>query len=436
MVREPARRGRWSHDRDHRHDTESPALRSAVRPRRHQRHRHGRGTPTTSRTTAQLRRSRSDRKVAGVAGGLGRHLNIDPTILRVLFVVLAFFGGAGPPAVRRAVAARPRGGHRGRGRSAPTTDPQRAADRRRWCSPALVAIGDTWNGYGFPWPLAVVGLVVAVVLLAVTARTPRRRPPARCRRPRRRAPRRCHRRRTHPATPRRWHGRRRAAPPAATRPPPPCVPPGPPAAARPPRVPARCSSASRWPWSPSALGVLGLYDASGADVEDAAYPALALAIIGADARGRRLLRPPRRADPPGAGRLAASLGGAAIGNPTFDGERDLWCSPTGARPTSRTRYDVPAGRIVLDLTEIEDLERARRPDASSSRPTSARSSSIVPEDVTVDFDAPHRLRRRDRDPRRRPRRVEPDASPASSATDDAGRGIDLELDLHFGQDRR
>ena len=40
-----------------------------------------------------LRRARLDRKVAGVAGGLGTHLNVDPTILRVLFVVLAFFGG-------------------------------------------------------------------------------------------------------------------------------------------------------------------------------------------------------------------------------------------------------------------------------------------------------------------------------------------------------
>ena len=43
----------------------------------------------------RFRRSRTDRKIAGVAGGLGRHLNIDPTILRVLFVVLVFFGGAG-----------------------------------------------------------------------------------------------------------------------------------------------------------------------------------------------------------------------------------------------------------------------------------------------------------------------------------------------------
>src|SRR3954451_21491892 len=40
----------------------------------------------------QLRRAREERKVAGVAGGLARHLDVDPTILRVLFVVLAFFG--------------------------------------------------------------------------------------------------------------------------------------------------------------------------------------------------------------------------------------------------------------------------------------------------------------------------------------------------------
>jgi phage shock protein PspC (stress-responsive transcriptional regulator) len=47
------------------------------------------------RDLARIRRSRSDRKVAGVAGGLGRHLDIDPVILRVAFVVLTFFGGVG-----------------------------------------------------------------------------------------------------------------------------------------------------------------------------------------------------------------------------------------------------------------------------------------------------------------------------------------------------
>src|SRR6185312_8306866 len=47
------------------------------------------------RSYEELRRSVSDRKIAGVAGGLGRHLNVDPTVLRVLLVVLCLFGGAG-----------------------------------------------------------------------------------------------------------------------------------------------------------------------------------------------------------------------------------------------------------------------------------------------------------------------------------------------------
>ncbi|MCL8025170.1 PspC domain-containing protein [Nocardioides bruguierae] len=47
------------------------------------------------RDLRRLRRSTSDKTVAGVAGGLARHLDVDPVILRVGFVVLAFFGGAG-----------------------------------------------------------------------------------------------------------------------------------------------------------------------------------------------------------------------------------------------------------------------------------------------------------------------------------------------------
>ena len=36
-----------------------------------------------------------DRKIAGVAGGLARHLDVDPLLVRVLLVVLSIFGGAG-----------------------------------------------------------------------------------------------------------------------------------------------------------------------------------------------------------------------------------------------------------------------------------------------------------------------------------------------------
>ena len=57
------------------------------------------GGPRASRADisdlGRLRRSRSDRKLAGVAGGLARHLDIDPLIVRVALVVLIFFGGAG-----------------------------------------------------------------------------------------------------------------------------------------------------------------------------------------------------------------------------------------------------------------------------------------------------------------------------------------------------
>ncbi len=44
---------------------------------------------------AALRRSRSNRHLAGVAGGLGRYAGVDPLIFRILFVVLLVFGGSG-----------------------------------------------------------------------------------------------------------------------------------------------------------------------------------------------------------------------------------------------------------------------------------------------------------------------------------------------------
>lgn len=44
---------------------------------------------------SRLRRSSTDKYVAGVAGGIARHFDIDPIIVRILLVVLTFFGGAG-----------------------------------------------------------------------------------------------------------------------------------------------------------------------------------------------------------------------------------------------------------------------------------------------------------------------------------------------------
>ena len=42
-----------------------------------------------------LRRSRTDQVIAGVCGGLGRYLGIDPVMLRIAFVLLLVTGGAG-----------------------------------------------------------------------------------------------------------------------------------------------------------------------------------------------------------------------------------------------------------------------------------------------------------------------------------------------------
>jgi len=44
---------------------------------------------------ARLVRSRSDVMLGGVCAGLGRYLNIDPTIVRLFFVLLALAGGGG-----------------------------------------------------------------------------------------------------------------------------------------------------------------------------------------------------------------------------------------------------------------------------------------------------------------------------------------------------
>ena len=42
--------------------------------------------------TQRLMRSRTDKVIAGVAGGIGQYLAIDPVIVRLAFVALAFTG--------------------------------------------------------------------------------------------------------------------------------------------------------------------------------------------------------------------------------------------------------------------------------------------------------------------------------------------------------
>ena len=45
--------------------------------------------------TKKLYRSRNDKMLAGVCGGLGDFLGLDPTMVRLMFVLLAILGGHG-----------------------------------------------------------------------------------------------------------------------------------------------------------------------------------------------------------------------------------------------------------------------------------------------------------------------------------------------------
>lgn len=282
------------------------------------------------RNYTELRRSVADRKVAGVAGGLGRHLNIDPTILRVIFVVLCFFGGAGFLLYGVAWLLVPEDGQSNGNISTSPSTRNTLLIVAAVLSAALV-IGDSWGGFGFPWPLAIVAVVVFVVLMnrgtPVNTQAPGEPGAA-----------------TVPTATDQEHSPPQWLPPAqyAYQPP----------APQPDRGPKLF-------WITLAvvaivLGCLGLYDSTGENVAAAAYPALALAVVGAmlvlgawvgRAGGLILL-----------GVLAAiALAITSVVDSDLNGERRIEVAPTSAAQLENSYY-VPTGSIILDLSEIQDVE--------------------------------------------------------------------------------
>lgn len=51
--------------------------------------------PASQPVTQRLYRSRTDNVIAGVAGGIAEYLQVDPSIIRLIFVVLTLAGGSG-----------------------------------------------------------------------------------------------------------------------------------------------------------------------------------------------------------------------------------------------------------------------------------------------------------------------------------------------------
>jgi phage shock protein PspC (stress-responsive transcriptional regulator) len=110
------------------------------------------------RDLGRLRRIAAHRKVAGVAGGIARHLDIDPLIVRVAFVVLSLFGGAGVIVYAACWILLPEDGQ---------VNPPLGLDERSR-SVALILVGilgiallvGQWDWFWVPGPLILVALVV------------------------------------------------------------------------------------------------------------------------------------------------------------------------------------------------------------------------------------------------------------------------------------
>jgi phage shock protein C len=118
-----------------------------------------------------VRRSRSERVVAGVCGGIGRYLGIDPVLLRIAFVILALANGLGVIAyvVAWVVIPEERPGQA----LGPVPEPRRETGRLV-LGGALVVLGLVLlldrlvpDLDEVLWPLAVVAVGVAVMLVGL-----------------------------------------------------------------------------------------------------------------------------------------------------------------------------------------------------------------------------------------------------------------------------
>jgi phage shock protein PspC (stress-responsive transcriptional regulator) len=295
----------------------------------------------------RLRRSVTDRHIAGVAGGIARHLDIDPIIVRVALVVGVFFGGAGLLLYVAGWILVPEEG---------TDDEPLGLDRRSrtialggvGVLALIAALGDWAGAFWFPWPLAILAALTVWFLHRQgggSQSAPRTEPygggyggsydggydPA------------------HPET--YAPGTAAYGPPTA---------PGGWDSSGYARAPRPRNPRKRGPilflftiaLIALAEGILGVVDVAGVDVADSAYPALALGItalmlvvgsVWGRAGGLIAL-----------GVVAAVVTAAATASSSFPDDR-LSYAPTSADEV-RDSYDLGGGELTLDLSGVSDVE--------------------------------------------------------------------------------
>lgn len=320
------------------------------------------------------------RHVAGVAGGLARHLDVDPLVPRVALVVSVFFGGAGLILYAAGWLLVPEEGE---------DDALIPADLRLrtallWVAAGLAGLaflGDAVGGVDLPWLWILIGIVV-VATYGTRGKWAL------------------------------WHhgmtpaaggwsvGLRREAP--ATEPTDPTAPGAP--AATDPEALARLHTLLGDPHQPAPTpqrprptrrgpvligfaialaallcGVLGLVDAAGATVPTSAYPALVLTVFaGFLVLGAFWGR--------ATGLAALSLVPLlALGVTTVTGHFELHAEQISLRPTSaamlRPAYAFQAGQAEIDLTQVPPAQL----DGRTLQVTGdvGQIVVVVPEDVAV-----------------------------------------------------
>lgn len=116
----------------------------------------------------KLYRSRANSMIAGICGGLGEYLNVDPTIIRVVAVLLIFAKGIGILAYLVGWIIIPRRSEM----EAEAVTSQEPEYSRFLPGLALIVIGLVfllnnlvpWFGFGYLWPLVLIVLGVALLL--------------------------------------------------------------------------------------------------------------------------------------------------------------------------------------------------------------------------------------------------------------------------------
>lgn len=285
---------------------------------------------------SRLRRSVTDRHIAGVAGGIARHLDVDAIIVRVALVVAVFFGGAGLLLYVGAWILVPEEG---------TQDEPLGLDQRSrrlallgvGVLAVLAALGDWAGAFWFPWPLAIIAAFVVWFL---------------------------HKKQKDAPPPTSGYGSDYAyEPPVA-----PDLDLG--ASYAPPSDPGQWQQYARAPRPRNprkrgpilflftlalialAEGVLGVVDLAGVAVADSAYPALALGItalmliVGSFwGRAGGLIA---------VGLVAAiATAGATAGHEI--GDENRYYAPTSALEVQES-YDFGGGRFTLDLSDVTDVD--------------------------------------------------------------------------------